>query len=95
MTEGDWSVSGLCVTARHEDMEAVEAMLNRLPGIEVHGRDPHSGRLVVVQERASIEDHRQGLRNLQGLPGVLAAELVLHFRDPHDRPTPRQPGGTP
>lgn len=92
MIASDWSVSGLCITVRHDDMEAVEAMLNRLPGIEVHGRDPHSGRLVVVQERSSIADHKEGLRELQSLPGVLAAELVLHFQDPEDRPTPKPPG---
>ena len=92
MTATDWSVSGLCVTARPEDMEAVKAMLNRLPDIEVHGSDPHSGRLVVVQEKSSIEDHKQGLRELQSLPGVLAAELVLHFQDPDDRPKQNPPG---
>ena len=68
-------------------------MLNRLPGTEVHARDPHSGRLVVVQERASIEDHRQGLRELQALPGVLTAELVLHFLDPETRTATSTPGG--
>ncbi len=93
MIATDWSVSGLCVTARHEDMEAVEVMLNRLPGIEVHGRDPHSGRLVVVQERCSIEEHKQGLRELQSLPGVLTAELVVHFQDPEDQSTPTTSGG--
>lgn len=92
MTETEWSVSGLCVTARPEDMEAVKAMLNRLPDIEVHGSDPRSGRLVVVQEKSSIEDHKQGLRELQSLPGVLTAELVLHFQDPDDRSTLTPPG---
>ena len=95
MTATEWSVSGLCVTARPENLDAVEAMLNSLPGTEVHARDPHSGRLVVVQERASIEDHRRGLRELQALPGVLAAELVLHFQDPDDRHNTSIPGGTP
>jgi nitrate reductase NapAB chaperone NapD len=95
MTTADWSVSGLCVTARPENLETVEAMLNRLPGTEVHARDPHSGRLVVVQERASIEDHRRGLRELQALPGVLCAELVLHFQDPDDGPAIGGPGEAP
>ncbi len=62
------------------------------PGLEVHARDPHSGRLVVVQERATIEEHQQGLRELQALPGVLTAELVLHYQDPDDRRRPRDHG---
>ncbi len=95
MTAPDWSVSGLCVTARPENLDAVEALLNRLPGTEVHARDPRSGRLVVVQERASIEDHRRGLRELQALPGVLTAELVLHFQDPDEPMDTNTPGGTP
>ncbi len=95
MTATEWSVSGLCVTARSENLDAVEALLNSLPGTKVHARDPHSGRMVVVQERASIEDHRQGLRELQALPGVIAAELVLHFEDPDDRTDTNPPGGTP
>lgn len=93
MTAAEWSVSGLCVTARPEDREAVEALLNGLPGTEVHASDPVSGRLVVVQERASIEDHRQGLRQVQSLQGVLTAELVLHYQGPDDHPAPSTPGG--
>lgn len=94
MTPRDWSISGLCVTTRPEDLETVEALLNRLPGTEVHASDPHRGRLVVVQERSSIEGHKRGLRDLQALPGVLAAELVLHFQDSEKQPTPNPPGGT-
>jgi nitrate reductase NapAB chaperone NapD len=94
MTTRNRSVSGLRVTARLENLEAVETLIDHLPGTAVHARDPHSGRLVVVQERASIEDHRQGLRELQALPGVLSAELVLHFQDPDEWPATGGPGGT-
>ena len=94
MTVTEWSVSGLCVTARPEKLDAVEALLNSIPGTAVHARDPHSGRLVVIQEGASIEDHRRGLRELQALPGVLSAELVLHFLDPDAGPATGGPGGT-
>lgn len=93
MTVSNWSVSGLCVTTRPENLETVAASLNRLPGTEVHARDPHSGKLVVVQERSSIEDHKQALRHVQSLPDVLAAELVLHFQDLDDRPAPNPTGG--
>jgi len=88
----EWSVSGLCVTTRADRLAEVEETISSRPGLEVHARDPLSGRLVVVQERATIEEHRLGLRELQALPGVLTAELVLHYRDPGDHPDPTTMG---
>jgi nitrate reductase NapAB chaperone NapD len=88
----EWSVSGLCVTARADRLAEIEEIIGSRSGLEVHARDPKSGKLVVVQERATIEEHRRGLRELQALPGVLTAELVLHYRDPGDQPGPTNPG---
>ncbi len=88
----EWSVSGLCVTARADCLAEIEETIGSCPGFEVHACDPQSGKLVVVQERATIEGHRQGLRELQALPGVLTAELVLHYRDPGDHPDPTTTG---
>ena len=88
----EWSVSGLCVTARADRLAEIEETIKARPGLEVHARDPQSGKLVVVQERATIEEHRQGLRELQALPGVLTAELVLHYQDPGDHPGPMTTG---
>lgn len=93
MTDHEWSVSGLCVTTWPERLTEVEALLNRQPGFEVHARDPKTGKLVVVQERATIEEHREGLRQLQKLPDVLTAELVLHYQDPESEDPSRAPGG--
>ena len=92
MTEVEWSVSGLCITARPERMAAVEVMLNERPGLEVHARDPQSGRLIAVQECTTVEEHQQRLRELQTLPGVLTAELVLHYKDPIDSGEPMTTG---
>ena len=84
MSQHEWSVSGLCITTRPDRLAAVEEMLNDRPGLEVHARDDRSGRLVAVQECGSIEEHRQMLRELQILPDVLTAELVVHYRDPEE-----------
>lgn len=92
MTVPGWSVSGLCITARRDDMAAVEKMLNRIPGLEVHALDFATGRLIAVQECATVEEHQQQLRELQTLPGVLTADLVLHYRDPDDGNGPVTPG---
>lgn len=92
MTTTGWSVSGLCVTARPEKLEAIETMLSAFPGIEVHARDPRTGRLVVIQERPTLDAHRQGLRSLQALPDVLTAELVFHYQDRDTRNAPDNQG---
>ena len=93
MTEVEWSVSGLCVTARPENLAAVEKMLNERPGIEVHARDPESGRLIAVQECSTVREHQESLRELQSLPGVLTADMVVHYTDPVDGEEPTTTGG--
>lgn len=93
MSDLKWSVSGLCVTARPENLVAVEKMLNKWPGVEVHARDPESGRLIAVQECSTVREHQESLRELQSLPGVLTAELVVHYIDPVDGEQPTTPGG--
>lgn len=93
MTQSTWSVSGLCVIARPENLTSVEAKLGSLPGVEVHATDPTCGRLVVVQEGASVEDHQDGLRKIQAVPGVLTADLVMHYDDPHNDSQTTTAGG--
>ncbi len=92
VADSELSYSGLCISARREEMAAVEQMLNQRPGLEVHARDLQSGRLIAVQECATVEQHQQRLRELQTLPGVLTADLVLHYRDPDGGNGPVTPG---
>jgi len=93
MPNTEWSVAGLCVTARPDSLDEVEALLSARPDLEVHARDNESGRLVVVQERATVRDHRQGLEEIQALPGVLTAELVVHYADPESADNEQMTGG--
>jgi nitrate reductase NapAB chaperone NapD len=93
MPNTNWSVAGLCVTARADDLDAVEALLSARPDLEVHARDDDSGRLVVVQERSTIREHRRGLEEIQALPGVLTAELVVHYNDPQGADSVQRTGG--
>ena len=92
-TTDGWSVSGLCVTARPDRLVEIEEVIAGRPGFEVYARDARTGKLVVVQERMTIEEHRRGLRELQQMSGVLTAELVLHYRDTGDEPDPPTSGG--
>lgn len=93
MRNTQWSVAGLCVTAQPDDLDAVEALLCARPDLEVHARDDENGRLVVVQERSTIRDHRRGLEEIQALPGVLTADLVIHYRDSDHGADQRPSGG--
>ena len=76
------SVSGLCLMIRPEHLDEVEASLRKLEWVEVHARDEATGRLIVVQEHETVEEHQQGLRKLQAVPHVLTADLVVHHKLP-------------
>ena len=93
MNISGWSVSRLCITTRPGKMAGVESSLNLLPNIEVHARDAKSGKLIAVQECASVEDHRKGLREIQALPDVMYAELVMHYREPDNLQQEPNTGG--
>lgn len=85
--DGNWSVSGLCLMVRQEHLIDVESALAELPWLEVHARDEATGRLVVVQEHASVTDHEDGLRQLQAMEHILTADLVVHYQEPEDSPS--------
>ena len=76
------SVSGLCLMVRPEHLEDVEVSLRDLDWVEIHARDEVTGRLIVVQEHRTIEEHQRGLRRLQEIPHVLTADLVVHHNLP-------------
>jgi len=80
--------SGIVVTARPGELDAVRRRLEALPGVTVHAVDPPTGRLMVTQEAADTRAQMEGLRAMQRLPGVLVADLVYHLREPR---LPRRP----
>ena len=73
--------AGIVVIARGGCVADVAARLELLPGAEVYVRDDAAGRLVVVQEAADVEAHEALFRQIQALPGVVAAELACHVDD--------------
>jgi nitrate reductase NapAB chaperone NapD len=70
------------VMVRSDELDAVEKRLRARPGLEVHVRDNDSCRFVVVQACETVRDHRQSLEKIQAIPGVLTADLVIHYADP-------------
>lgn len=70
--------SGIVVTVRPADCDTFAGALASLPGVEVHQVDRASGRIVVVQEAASIDAETEGFTRIRSMPGVIDAALVYH-----------------
>ena len=63
---------------KDEDGKPVDGFLV-LPGVEVQFTDAARGRIVVTQESDTTDEQEAGLRRIQALPGLFAAELVCHY----------------
>lgn len=80
------NVSGILVHVRPDRFDDARAALAALPGLDVFQGDRPTGRLVVTQEAPSVGAEVAGLKRIQALPDVVAAELVYHRFD--DEPSP-------
>jgi len=69
------TVSGIVVACRPEHLGETADVVNRFSWAEVHYTD-RKGRLVVTIDARSVEESMERLTELQGLPGVLMAELA-------------------
>jgi len=73
------NLSGIAVMTRPEWVEEVALSLSAMPNLEVFQTDVESGKLVVVQEAASVGAEVEGFREIRSLPHVLAVDLVYHY----------------
>jgi nitrate reductase NapAB chaperone NapD len=81
--ENRMNISGILVTTLPEHVAEVARSLSALPGLEVSQTDVSSGKLVVVQEAASVGDEVEGFKRIRTLPHVVAVDLVQHYFE-HD-----------
>ena len=77
------NVCGVLVHARPDQIDAVEAGIAAIPGVEAHGRSK-GARLVVTVEDSDGLSAADALGRLNAVPGVVAAALVYHEFDPQD-----------
>jgi len=76
------NISGILVIVPGERVEETIQSLNALPGVETHHSDANTGRIVVTQEAARVQDEVQGLKRIKALPHIVLAEMVHHhFED--------------
>lgn len=73
------NISGIMVTALPEHVAEVAQSLSALQGVEVFQTDVASGKLVVVQEAASVGEEVEGFKRIRAVPHVIAADLVQHY----------------
>lgn len=73
------NLSGILVTALPEHVAEVAQSLSTLPGLEVHQTDTARGRLVVVQEAATVGEEVEGFKRIRSVPHVVAVDLVQHY----------------
>ena len=84
---GQYSIAGVVVRSRAEDLPQVAARLAGLPGVEVHHVEASTGRVVITIE-TEPHDHEEAVNEEARLervcrePGVLGAELVYHYVEP-------------
>ena len=77
------NISGISVTTAPENVESVARALSEIEGVEVFQADTASGKLVVVQEAASVGAEVEGFKRIRALPHVMAVDLVQHYFE-HD-----------
>jgi len=75
-----YHVSSLAVHAAADQLEAVRAAIEDMPGAEVPATS-EVGKLVVVIEGDSRNSLAERFDEIKLLPGVLAATLVFHQMD--------------
>jgi len=75
------NVCGVLIHAHPDRIDAVEAGLGTIPGVEAHGRAA-GARLIVTIEDCAEMTAADALSELNKLPGVIAAALVYHEFDP-------------
>ena len=72
------NVCSLVVHARPERLDGVQAELEKMPGVEIHGRSD-DGRLVVTAEDTEEAQANDAMTAIQDLDGVVNAVLIYHY----------------
>lgn len=78
---GGLNVCGILIHAHPDRIDAVEADISVIPGVETHGRAA-GARLIVTIEDTQAMSAVDALAALHQVPGVIAAALVYHEFDP-------------
>jgi nitrate reductase NapD len=89
-------LSGLIVYCKPTSTNDCVRDLEQCSNLDIYVTDHAKGRIVVVMDTESLDEQTEGLRHVQQLPHVAAAELVYHyFGDANDAPPNPTEGSQP
>lgn len=74
------NLSGVAIGTAPENLSALRETLAGFPWAEVHHTDAQ-GRIVITVEAADTGQQIERLRTVKRLPGVLFAEMVIHYSE--------------
>ena len=77
--------SGILVRLQPDAWDEGLNRLGALTTIEIHHREPQTGRVIVVVESEGLAGQEAALKAIRDLPGVILAEPVYHYA-PEDAP---------
>jgi len=77
------NISGIVVHAHPDKIAKVSALLEEIPGVEIHGT-LEIGKLVVTVEKADDRESANTYEQIGNLPGVLAVAMVYHHFEPEE-----------
>ena len=75
-------ISSLIIESKLDSLSAVAEALAALDGVEVHGTDAQTGRIVVTVEAENTEASHSTAAEMVHIPGVLNVNLIYaNFED--------------
>ncbi len=77
------NVSGIIVQATPEKVGKVRALLEQLPGVEIHGVG-ELGKMVVTLDKNDDRETTETYEQICRLPGVLSTTMVYHHFEPEE-----------
>jgi len=77
------NVCGVLVHSRPDHCIPVEAALEQMPGVEVHGKNSDSRIIITVEDTPDVSAI-DGLAAIHKVSGVIAAALVYHHFEPEE-----------
>ncbi len=77
------NVSGIVVQADPNNIDAVRAQLEAIPGVEIHGVS-ELGKMVVTLDKNDDRETTDTYEHISQLSGVLCTTMVYHHFEPEE-----------
>ena len=74
-------IASLVVHVKPERIDALTALLRKMPGVEVHGANPELGRLIVTVEDREGGSMTESILAVNVAPHVLGVTLAYEYTD--------------